>query len=440
MGLLKKSLFTKLILPCLFFPFLCSCSGNNGITSAVLDENYPDTLYVGDVNFSDFKFNVTHTNGLVEQIPVTRSMVDENDLYKFYQPGNWKIRFNYYNFYSIAEFTILINEFSDDIHLINETVAYDGQSHGLSIGGSLPEGTEVYYPSGNSFIDSSPTPYKITAILTKDGYNAKTLTGELTINKAYYDQSKLDAIIFEDKEFVYDGNEKSIEAENVPDDITVSYSIEGNPGNKMVDAGEYYVRADFNVTNPNYYPIHYKIAKLTILKATYNLSGVHFNDKSFVYDGKIHSLEVTGAETLPSDVHIEYVNNGKINADTYEVIAKFTGNINFNPINDMHAYMYILPQSIDLGHLNYPPQEVNFTGEIQEYNSFEGKIPTILYPVCTYFHNDQEAKEVKEPVDPGEYIVVVSFLFVDGAIPSNFELINVPTKCGLLVIHESQGV
>ena len=74
-------------------------------------------------------------------------------------------------------------------------------------------------------------------------------------------------------------------------------------------------------------------------KATYDLTGVTFDDKTFVYDGQPHSLEISG--TLPDGVSVEYINNAQTEIGEYEVTAVFKGDVNYNDIPDMTAKLTI---------------------------------------------------------------------------------------------------
>ena len=93
--------------------------------------------------------------------------------------------------------------------------------------------------------------------------------------------------------------------------------------NNKVDAGTYEVVAKFEGDEKNHKPIPDMTATLTIVKGEYDLSGITFENKEVSYDGSPHSLEITG--TLPEGVTVTYENNNKVDAGTYEVVAKFEG-------------------------------------------------------------------------------------------------------------------
>ena len=236
------------------------------------------------------------------------------------------------------EATLTINKARyamDDVAFEGKTVTYDGNEHSLKVTG-LPEGVSVEYVNNNK---TNAGEYKITAtFMAADTTNYEPLaitdmTAKLTINKAKYD---MDEIAFEGKTITYDGNKHSLEVTGLPAGVSVGYV-----NNDMTNAGEYEVTATFIAADTtNYEPLAIAdlTAKLTINKAKYDMSRVEFADKTITYDGNIHSLEVTG---LPEGVTVEYIGNGKKEAGTYAVIAKFTGDANYEAIGDLTATLTI---------------------------------------------------------------------------------------------------
>jgi hypothetical protein len=88
----------------------------------------------------------------------------------------------------------------------------------------------------------------------------------------------------------------------------------------------------------NYNAIPDMTATLVINKATYNMSDVVFADKAVTYNGSAFSIEATN---LPTGVSVSYEGNDKTNAGTYTVVAKFTGDANYNAIPDMAATLTV---------------------------------------------------------------------------------------------------
>ena len=194
----------------------------------------------------------------------------------------------------------------ENVFFDNKTVTYDGESHILDEVRGAPEGTDITYTGRESHIDAGT--YVASALLTKDGYNNKTLTATLTINKTTFEN-----ITFSDGTFEYDGSAHSIYVSGVPSFATVKYS-----NNNKVNVGVYNVTATITATN---YETMTRTATLRITGK--QITGITLEDASFQYDGQPHSLEVTGE--LPSGVSVSYTNNGKTDSGTYKVSATLSG-------------------------------------------------------------------------------------------------------------------
>ena len=435
--IMKKTqrLISKLILLTSGIFTLVSCGDNDRVSKIVFDENYQEVWKAGEIDFSKLFFEVTHENGIIEKVPVDISMINEKDLYKFYEVGDWKVKINYSETsYAIVDFTIVENEFSDDLILKSEIIAYDGASHGLKLQGPLPEGTNVYFPYGNSFSLYSQNPYQVKCIVSKEGYKTKELNGTLTITKSDYDKAILDAIEFEDAEFVYDGLEKKIVASNVPQDCTIEYYIGKNQGNTRINVGEYEIIGVLTCSNSNYNEIPNISATLKIKPAPYDMSEVKFKSKVVPYEkGKTHSIVLDESSILPNGVKVTYANNEHEDAGEYEAVAYFEGDSNHQPINPMKATLTISKKDIDLSGIKVTgAQTIYYSGEKRE---FEVEVPQGIKAIRKYY--DQKGFELSEcPVNVGVYTVNVSFGLEDGLEDYNFNLLNVPKVNGVLYIQK----
>ena len=106
------------------------------------------------------------------------------------------------------------------------------------------------------------------------------------------------------------------------------------------DAGTYTVKVGALYLNGSYKEYWECTFDVTIAKADYVMSGITFEPDSVTYDGEAHSLEIAG--TLPDGVTVTYEGNGKVNAGTYTVTAKFAGDYaNYNTIDDRTAMLTI---------------------------------------------------------------------------------------------------
>ena len=148
---------------------------------------------------------------------------------------------------------------------------------------------------------------------------------------------KPEKVIFEDAEFVYDGEEKSILClSEIPSGYTLSYE-----NNTATDAGVYTAKL-YIYEEESGELLEQKEAKLTILKAEYDMSGVTFKDSEAVYNGKEHSLSLKGQ--LPDGVSVTLSKNAFVDAGRYTVTASFSGDTkNYEAISDMTAVLTVLP-------------------------------------------------------------------------------------------------
>ncbi|MBR0439379.1 MAG: hypothetical protein IJK27_01280 [Bacilli bacterium] len=194
----------------------------------------------------------------------------------------------------------------ENVFFDSKTLIYDGESHILDEVRGAPEGTQITYTGRETHIDVGT--YTASALLTKEGYNNKTLTATLTINKASFEN-----ITFSDGTFEYDGQTHSIYVSGAPSFAAVTYSNNGK-----TNVGTYTVTATIKATN---YETMTKTATLRILGK--QITGVTFEDKEFQYDGNSHSLAISGE--LPSGVSVTYSNNEKTNSGSYTVTAKLSG-------------------------------------------------------------------------------------------------------------------
>lgn len=145
-----------------------------------------------------------------------------------------------------------------------------------------------------------------------------------------------------------------------------------------------------------------------VQKQNYDMSGVKFESKSVVFNGESHSIFISGK--LPDGVTVEYINNGKINAGTYTVTAKFTGDsVYYNPIPDKNATLIINKAEYDMSAVSFLGSEKIYSGErfsikisgtlpagvsVKYFNVdgsvFAGKTDRGDYPITARFYGDAE--------------------------------------------------
>lgn len=97
-------------------------------------------------------------------------------------------------------------KFDSSVKLVGKTVTYDGTEQELELSGKLPKGAKVTYEN-NGQVNAGEYVVKVT--VTCDGYETKTYTAKLKIDKADF---KMDGIEFNGKRFFYkSGTERKIE-------------------------------------------------------------------------------------------------------------------------------------------------------------------------------------------------------------------------------------
>lgn len=304
------------------------------------------------------------------------------------------------------------------ITLSNDTVDYDGQAHGIEIAGALPDGVSAVYNyacAANGY-NSADKPvnageYTVTVSFTHENanYNAitQTFSATLTINKIAYPDA--DKIKFENKTVTVGGTH-SIEAENVPEGVTVSYE-----GNGQTELGTYTITAMFTHTNPNYTNIADKTATLTITdKKVYDKSGLGITvnggeELSLEYTGEAVVIAATGevkltdgtaAEGITTEITItkdgEIVSEVK-DAGTYTVQVKYKGsNEEYEP-EFIKSYTVVIRGVYDLDGITFEDLTVEYD-KAEHSIQISGTLPEGV--TVTYEGSGTEV---------GEYIITAKF-------------------------------
>ena len=289
--------------------------------------------------------------------------------------------------------TLKINKATYDMSLVtfdSDTVTYDGESHSILIQGTLPTGVTVEYENNGQ---TTVGLYIITAKFSGDATNYELIsdmTATLTISKNAYDMSGVE---FVNKTVTYDGSSYSIEITGtLPDGVTISYENNGK-----TNAGTYTITAKFTGDAVNYDLIPNKTAVLTIEKATYDMSGITFVGDEVIYNGYTYSIAILG--TLPTGVTVEYENNDKVNAGTYTVVAKFSGDAtNYNEIDDMTATLKINKATYDMSLVEFNNKTVTYDGTSKSI-IISGTLPTGI--TVEYTGNGK--------INFGEYTITAKF-------------------------------
>src|SRR5690606_10718051 len=153
---------------------------------------------------------------------------------------------------------------------------YNGIAKSLAITGILPVGADVTY-TDNSRTDVGIQ--EVTATISGSNYTELVLTADLEITPA-----TITGITFDDGSFVYNGIAKSLAITSIlPVGADVTYT-----DNSRTDVGIQEVTATISGSN---YTELVLTADLEITPAT--ITGITFDDGSFVYNGIAKSLAIT---------------------------------------------------------------------------------------------------------------------------------------------------
>ncbi len=200
-----------------------------------------------------------------------------------------------------------------------------------------------------------------TVTFTGKGNYSGSVALNYEIEKADYDTSRL---TLKNLTVTYNGSAYSLAVSGLPDGVRVTYYYEGTSGTTYskstkapTEAGTYTVTAVFIGDTVNYNTISSLTATLTIEKASYDTESLTLSDLTVTYDEQAHSLEVSG---LPEGVSVTYYyegTNGTLyeksttaptDAGTYTVTAVFSGDANYNAIDDLTATLTIKKATVSL--------------------------------------------------------------------------------------------
>lgn len=231
--------------------------------------------------------------------------------------------------------------------------------------------------------------------------------------------------------FVYDGGEHTVElVGEIPAQAKITYPS----GNTFVNAGTYDVSA---VVSCDGYVTKRLSSKVTIERATYDMSDVKLESKEVAYNGRSHMITISGK--LPDGVSdpTYYVNNNPATsvteAGTYTVKAVFNNlNTNYHPIPTMEATITVRKAAHVLGELYLSVFDENAAPINSKHKIYDGKevevalgiestLPdgvSVFYKVARNGGEEGEALSEVLLKDVGLYTVTAYFKLSD---PKNYE-------------------
>ncbi len=306
---------------------------------------------------------------------------------------------------------------------------YDGNSEVLSVSLGdfvIPEGAVVtyqWYKDAVAVADETESTIAVLNVNDSGLYNCVVIiqvagsapvlaTSEFVTVSITKNSIDFSDYHWSEGSFVYDGTEKSVYLVDEDDnklEFGVIYVNNSEYQNKATNAGTYI--ASVTVDSSNFIetgsvtPLEW-----TIAKAKYDMSGVFFKNAEVAYDGKEHSLIISG--TLPEGVVANYSENSFVAPGTYTVTVTFTGNANYEEIAPMSAVLKIYGFVVD--HIykdnngNTIVQVTALDGVLERYTMYSKDVT----PQYNYVVNDGLFGDGKV----GYVLSAYDIFFADGAI------------------------
>ncbi len=283
---------------------------------------------------------------------------------KYTQTVTLKSR-NYEEIQLDAEITVAAADFTPadfGISFDGITVTYNGDSYSIYIAGNSDGLFEVEYV-GNEVVNAGE--HTVKAILKNSNYNDHTLTATVTINPATLDVS---GVTFENVAVDYDRAAHMIYAENIPEDLTATYTCKDAAGNtceidKIINAGLYTIT--LTLTKDNYAPATVEAVLLINQIELVLDSSIRIESTNVKYNGQKQHVTIHGLDKLPDDVsytfETEYVNVG-----TYVQFVNFGGS-NYSNTVELRGNLNIVKADItgiDVSNLTVPYSGQDVTLEL----------------------------------------------------------------------------
>ncbi len=193
--------------------------------------------------------------------------------------------------YDLANATITVNT--------EGITAYTGseQTVGVTVMAGTADITDLVTITGNTETNAG-NGYTVS-ISSKDSNTTASKNADTTWSIAKADYN-MEGVTFENDSITYDGESHTltISEDSLPTGedgikVTVTYSATSGDVN-ITNVGSVEITATFATTSTNYNTPAVKTATLTIEKANYDMTGVTFTDSTIPYDGKSHTLTVSG--------------------------------------------------------------------------------------------------------------------------------------------------
>lgn len=296
-------------------------AGSYLVTAILTHPNYGKAEYTATLTIDKAKASISADDvqsfiydGLVKNVTATLNHTETDLIYSqgYINAGEYTITVSAPesdNYKEVSKIITLKIEKATTIISAEEIqiATYDGTVKKVNAYLNHNETAINFVPKEGGYINAGTYKITIEAPATQN-YKAASKIVTLKINKA-------DAEIMapEFQTYDYDGSVKKITARLNHDEAVISYA----PQQGYTDIGIYLITASAPETT-NYNKVS-KDIKLKIVATNSFPASVLLKSKSFIYDGKPHSLSVTG---IPESTQVTYENNGHTNAGSYLVKAK----------------------------------------------------------------------------------------------------------------------
>lgn len=307
---MKKTilLILSLIGLSLFLAMGFSACGSKNEKMTIKVTGGKEVYQVSEFNLSDYKLIITYIDGSIQETKLSMNYIRVSDREKLKYVGEHVITVEY----GSAVTTFKVNLDGPEITGVvfnDKTATFNGRQIKITAE-NLPSGAKITYEGNNYAVNVGV--YKIKAKISLVGYRDLEVEATLTITKA-----KVEKPTAIEQTVVYDGAEHNYGIEN-----TVFYSVIGGV---QKNAGKHTVIVRFhNADNCEW--VDGGSEDLTfefeIQKAKYDLTGVKFPNRAYLYDGLAHGVQVFG---LPFGVNVEYSLNNKTEKGEYIIEARFYG-------------------------------------------------------------------------------------------------------------------
>ncbi|MHC5352773.1 MBG domain-containing protein [Myroides sp. LJL115] len=302
-----------------------------GLTFNDVSVTYTGTPISMQVNgaLSSDQVTYTYTQKGIEVTPVNPGV---------YQAKATVTRDENHNVWSdTATLTITPKNIDGEVFLQGRVVTYDGQGHGLEFTGDLPDNPQSSFTYTNVLDQSSTTnqmpvnagTYNVVGTLEGDNVAQVTKSATLVIEKA-----DIGGLSIKGRSEDYEGTPLclTLDGSESTDQITSIYTSSNGYTSVdcPVDVGVYTLTSTV-YRNENYNTATVK-GTLEILPAP--ITGVYFNDQSFVYDGEMQTIAFTGNVPSSATASFSYKdsnNNPMNNAPIYVGVYNVEGVLDNGP-------------------------------------------------------------------------------------------------------------